>query len=200
LRYAPVGSLSRIGYPERVKPIETEIKLRIGSSAKARALLRLHGFQIVKPRVFELNLVLDDAAGSLRENGKLLRVRAVGKLVTCTFKGPEKPGRHKSREEREFQASDAGEVLAVFGGLGYREAFRYEKYRTEFARDTEPGHVMLDETPIGNFMELEGPARWIDRTAKAFGFIEADYVLESYGRLWENWRAEHRNASKDMKF
>jgi adenylate cyclase, class 2 len=200
LRYAPVRSLWRIEYPERVKSVETEIKLRVKSVRKMRALLGARGFRIIKPRVFEQNLVLDDPAGSLRERGMLLRVRSAGKLVTCTFKGEEKPGRHKIREEHEFQASDFKAALAVFTGLGYREAFRYEKYRTEFAREGEYGHAMLDETPAGNFMELEGPARWIDRTAKAFGFTDADYVLESYSRLWDTWLEEHAMERRDMRF
>jgi adenylate cyclase class 2 len=200
LRYAPVGTLWLIEYPERVKSVETEIKLRIESVMKTRALLRASGFRIMKRRMFEQNLVLDDPAGSLLERGMLLRVRSAGELVTCTFKAPEKPGRHKSRVEHEFQATDLKETLAVFNGIGYREAFRYEKYRTEFAREGERGHVMLDETPMGNFMELEGPARWIDRTAKEFGFKPADHILESYSRLWDRWREQHAVKQRDMRF
>ena len=52
-------------------------------------------------------------------------------------------------------------------------------------------HAMLDETPIGPFLELEGPARWIDRMAKRLGFTEKDYVTASYGALW----AAHQNAA-----
>ena len=179
-----------IRYPDRVKkPIETEIKLRVENAAQARSLLRRHGFRVIKRRVFERNLVLDDEAGSLRERGMLLRVRGAGKpgglkIVSCTFKGVEKPGRHKSREEREFRADNLESCVALFAALGFREAFRYEKYRTELAHAGEPGHVTLDETPIGIFLELEGPARWIDRTAKELGFSAATYITESYGKLY----------------
>ena len=48
----------------------------------------------------------------------------------------------------------------------------------------EPGVVTVDETPIGNFLELEGPAEWIDAKAAALGFTPSDYILESYGRLY----------------
>lgn len=188
-------------------PIENEIKLRIGAGgiARARALLRRHGFAVKTPRVFEQNLVLDDSRGSLRERGMLLRVRSAGKsgagkLITCTFKGPETPGRHKRREEREFRASELEACVGVFAALGFREAFRYEKYRTEFARGSEPGHVTLDETPIGIYMELEGPARWIDRTAKELGFPRTEYITDSYGSLFERWREETGSKRKDMRF
>lgn len=190
-------------------PVEIEIKLRVGGSggsadrdsvAKARALLRRQSFVVIKPRVFEQNLVLDDAQGSLRERGLLLRVRGAGKIVTCTFKGSEVPGRHKRREEREFRAGDLDACVAVFAGLGFRETFRYEKYRTEFARNGEPGHVTLDETPVGVFMELEGPPRWIDRTAKALGFSRAMYITDSYSRLYEAWCQDKGVEPEDMRF
>jgi adenylate cyclase, class 2 len=77
------------------------------------------------------------------------------------------------------------ETLAkILEQLGYRPSFRYEKYRTEFRRDDEAGVVTLDETPIGNFLELEGGGEWIDQTAQKLGFLPKDYVLESYGRLY----------------
>ncbi|MDP9054033.1 MAG: class IV adenylate cyclase [Acidobacteriota bacterium] len=172
------------------RAVETEIKLRVPSLAAARALLRAHGFKVVVRRVFEQNLLLDDAAGSIRERGMLLRVRRAGKRVTCTFKGVLKRGPHKSREEREFGVSDFEAALALFKGLGYTESMRYEKYRTEFARTGEGGRATLDETPVGIFIELEGPATWIDRRAKAFGFQKADYVTEGYATLYRQHTAD----------
>lgn len=173
-------------------PIETEIKLALPDAARGRALLRRFAFKTITPRVFERNLVLDDARGSLRERGMLLRVRGAGKRgseerVTCTFKGPEIAGRHKRRVENEFTASDLDSCLALFAGLGFHEAFRYEKFRTEFARDGEPGIATLDETPIGVYMELEGPPRWIDCTAKMLGFSRAAYITASYSQLYTDW-------------
>jgi adenylate cyclase class 2 len=168
-------------------PIEVEIKLAVPSAAKARALLRRLDFKITAPRIFERNLVLDDGQGSLRARGILLRVREAGKTSTCTFKGPDLPGRHKRRVEREFTASDAESCLAVFAGVGFRESFRYEKYRTEFARPYDSGIATLDETPIGVFMELEGPARWIDTTAQTLGFTRDAYITASYARLYFAW-------------
>ncbi len=142
------------------KPVEIEIKVPMASAAKGRALLRQHGFKVKKARIFEQNLVLDDKDRSLFARGVLLRVRRAGKTVTCTAKGPEVPGRYKEREENEFTASGFDACLAFFATIGFKEAFRYEKYRTEFEIAGEAGHVTLDETPIGVFFELEGPALW----------------------------------------
>lgn len=181
-------------------PIENEIKLAVESVTKARALFRRHRFEVIEPRVFEQNLVLDDDHGSLRSGGKLLRVRAAGDRITCTFKGPDKPGRHKRRVENEFSASDLDACLAIFAGIGFHETFRYEKYRTEFGRDGEKGIATLDETPIGIYLELEGPVRWVDRTAKEFGFTGDAYITASYGQLYLEWCAARGMKPTDMRF
>ncbi|HVW09050.1 MAG TPA: class IV adenylate cyclase [Bryobacteraceae bacterium] len=194
-----------------VAPVEIEVKIAVTNAAKVRKILRGANFQVEGSRVFERNLVLDNAQGSVKRQGLLLRVRSTGKRgksteVLCTFKGPARESRthHKIRVEREFMASDGDECLAVFAGIGFHPAFRYEKYRTKFSRRArgagEPGHIVLDETPIGVFLELEGSAAWIDRTAKDLGFSRNDYITMSYARLWERWREEHGIPAGDMVF
>jgi adenylate cyclase class 2 len=179
---------------------ENEVKIAAGDADTVRSRLLEKGFRTVKPRVFEQNTVLDDQAGSLRSRNLLLRVRTAGEIVTCTFKGKEIPGAHKRREEREFRADDLRECLALFQGIGFAPSLRYEKYRTEFAREDDAGVAMLDETPIGTFMELEGPARWIDRTARELGFSRADYIMASYSRLFAEWCAARGIESREMVF
>lgn len=163
---------------------ETEIKLRVPSVAAARARLRRHGFRVRRARVFEANLVYDTPDLALRAARRLLRLRQVGKTFLLTFKGPPLAGPHKSREEIETAVADGERLNAVFERLGYGVMFRYEKYRTEYERPREPGHATLDETPIGVFLELEGPPAWIDRAAARLGFDAADYITASYGALY----------------
>jgi adenylate cyclase class 2 len=190
-----------VGYAEPVKKkLEVEVKISVASAPKVRALVRGAGFTVHKARVFEQNLVLDDEAGRLLAGGLLLRVRTAGKRVTCTFKGHEIAGTHKRREEREFVADSQEECLAVFGGLGFAPKYTYEKFRTEFTRGDEAGVVTVDETPIGVFLELEGAARWIDRTAKELGFSRRDYITASYAALHAEWCREYGIDARDMKF
>ncbi len=130
----------------------------------------LHGFAIARPRVFERNLVLDDDRETLRGRDMLLRVRGAGKIHHLHFQRPRKTrAATRAAKERGITAPTISEIVRrpSLRRSGFPEAFRYEKYRTEFARGNEPGHVTLDETPIRCLhLELEGPARWIDRTAK----------------------------------
>jgi adenylate cyclase class 2 len=164
---------------------ENEIKLALPDAATARRLLRRAGFRVAKARVFEANTVLDTPARDIINAGRLLRLRQVRAQGILTHKGPAQGGhRHKSREEIETRLDDPASAQRIFECLGYRPVFRYEKFRTEFHRGAEPGVAQIDETPIGVFLELEGPPRWVDRTAHTLGFATSDYILKSYGRLY----------------
>jgi len=102
--------------------------------------------------------------------------------------GDLKPGgdrRHKVREEIETELVDGETVRRIFEGLGLRGWFRYEKYRTTYVlpgkRTWAKGLLIeVDETPIGTFVELEGPGEAIDRAAKELGYSQGDYVLKNY--------------------
>ncbi len=170
---------------------EIEIKLRVPSVPAAKRLLLQAGFKVTVPRHLERNLLLDTTPATLRPAAVVLRVRQANGETIVTYKGKgSTDGKHKVREELETGVSHHASVLAIFARLGYSPTFRYDKYRTILARNRERGHAMLDETPIGPFLELEGPARWIDRTAHMLGFNESDYVTASYGALWvEHCRA-----------
>ncbi len=96
--------------------------------------------------------------------------------------------------------SDAAAVARIFERVGLQPIFRYEKYRTEYSRNSDPGVIMLDETPIGNYLELEGPANWIDTTARELGFSESEYVLASYGTLYLEYCRERNIEPADMAF
>ena len=179
---------------------ETEIKLAVADTRGGRRLLRAAGFQISRPRVFEANTIFDTSSGKLRKATRLLRIRTAGRIFTVTFKGPPDVSRHKSREELEFTASDAKTVAAILERLDFHPTFRYEKYRTEFQQPRRAGVAVLDETPIGTYLELEGTATWIDRTARVLGFADTDHITASYGRLYAEWCKRKKCKPGDMVF
>jgi adenylate cyclase class 2 len=179
---------------------ETEIKLSVADPKTARRLLLAAGFRVSRPRVFEGNTVFDTPQQSLRQRASLLRLREAGGTATVTCKGRPEPGRHKSREEVELEVADAAAMAAIFARLGFQPIWRYEKYRTEFRQPRRAGVAMLDETPIGVFLELEGTGPWIDRTAGRLGFRETDYITASYGGLYREWCGRRGGTAGDMVF
>lgn len=164
-------------------------------------------------RVHEENVIFDTPQGGLAKHGQLLRIRTEtsegrgnsrkSKLkprVVLTFKRPvvhpagsdaehSLDGSHKVREEIETEVTDAATLTTIFEGLGMTGWFRYEKFRTTFrlpaAKAWARGLLIeLDETPIGTFIELEGPAPAIDRAAAELGYSKRDYVLKNYLTLY----------------
>jgi adenylate cyclase class 2 len=182
--------------------IETEIKFRVNDPGRLAAQLETAGFRLETPRKFESNVLYDTPDRALRTRTEILRIRHYGEKCVVTHKrlpdaGPGED-RHKHRIETESEVSNGDALAGVFRSLGLVEAFRYEKWRSEWT-DGE-GHCVVDETPIGNFAELEGEPEWIDRAASRLGVDPSAYMTLSYGRLFDLWREEHRSSAQDLTF
>ncbi len=182
-----------------MKPMgrEVEIKLLAEDAGAARERLERAGFRRTEPRTLEINEVYDSRDQRLRTGGMLLRLRRAGGRSRLTFKGRSEAGKHKTREEIEAGVEDGAALAQILERLGFEVAFRYEKYRSEF-EDGE-GRAMLDETPAGVYIELEGPPEWIDRAAGRLGYREQDYITESYAQLHAR-SPEGRAGRRDMVF
>ena len=172
---------------------ETEIKLEVLNPRRIKRRLGELGFRLVKRRHFESNYLFDFTDRRLCKANCLLRVRVVDRHGVLTFKGaPLRSQQYKIRREIESAVGDGQEVREIFGCLGLHEVFRYEKYRTVYAppgKDdaSQAPNLVYDETPIGNFVELEGPRRWIDEVAHQLGYARTDYITVSYGTLYRRW-------------
>jgi adenylate cyclase class IV len=198
-------------------PTEIEIKLRVSNLADILAKLRrfapkCHG------RVLEQNTLFDTPDAALRRSGHLLRVRQETPApapnqppgrhrAVLTAKAPpsasrtsksKKPSKYKERAESERLLPHPARFIESLKAAGLCPSFRYEKFRTTFARG--PLHLDLDETPVGVILELEGPPASIDRAAKALGFSPKDYLRATY---WDLYAADCRRRGvtpKNMLF
>ena len=185
---------------------ETEIKLLWqGSAEEASALIERRGYTLSSPRTLEADQLFDLPSGALRQSDQILRLRRTwsaeeGQHAVVTYKGCASREVYKSREEIEFAVSDPDAFTLVLERLGYHPGFRYEKYRTMFKAYGEPGLITIDETPIGVYLELEGPQVWIDSTAARLGFPAAQFLTVSYGGLYREHLKLHPEAPPDMTF
>jgi adenylate cyclase, class 2 len=207
---------------------EIEIKLRVDDvEALRRALKRIGAKPVSRDalRVYERNELFDTADNALKNRGQLLRIRIEarggGRLAAdtdpdrtiLTFKAPVARGKgrgipgagHNVREELEVQITDGTSVRRILEQLGMRIWFRYEKCRSTFrlppsARWARQLLMELDETPIGVFMELEGPAAAIDRAARQLGYSKRDYVAANYCALYRDYCRHKGRKLGDMVF
>ena len=189
------------------KPLlETEIKLPVSDPKRLENRLAQLGFKVIKPRHFESNYLFDFPDLRLCKSGRLLRLRFAAGENLLTFKGPAISGRrYGRRREIETRVEDGILLRQVLENLELEEVFAYEKFRTVFAAGMRaPLHgspqVAYDETPIGIYLELEGPAKWIDKVASRLGYSPRDYITATYLALYlQNCRAEGRRPG-DMVF
>jgi adenylate cyclase, class 2 len=179
-------------------PNEIEIKFRVDNLRDLTRHLRAAKFRLVTPRTHEMNTLYDLPGQPLRKRGDLLRLRKYGKQWVLTHKSKGTAGRHKSRVETETRVSDGEQMNAILCALGFQPTFRYEKFRAEWS--DRRGHVVVDETPIGNFGEIEGPSRWIDQTARKLGIRPEHYITDTYAGLFFAWKRRTRSAAKEMTF
>jgi adenylate cyclase, class 2 len=173
-------------------PVTKELNLEIEVKLACDDLDRLRnaGFQLTleTPRHFEDNWLLDLPDQPLFKQGAALRVRSVDGTGTVTYKGVVKEtneSRLKVREEIETAVDEPERMIELFERLGYRRSFRYQKYRTDYwvALDGRELKVVLDETPMGNFIEIEGDESSVLKTLDAAGFSANDIIRESYPEL-----------------
>jgi adenylate cyclase class 2 len=188
-------------------PKEVEIKFRVDQVQKLRRELRAAGFRQKTPRTHEMNTLYDLPGLPLRKRGELLRVRKYGErwILTHKAKPPLSPagsgsavGRHKTRIETETEVCDGEKLASILAALGFSPVFRYEKFRSEWTDDR--GHVVIDETPIGNLAEIEGSPRWIDRIAKSLGVPRDHYITSNYAEMFVDWKRRTASAATEMTF
>jgi adenylate cyclase class 2 len=197
--------------------VEVEVKLPCDDlSCLADAGLEL---EQVKARYFEDNWVYELPDGKLRK-GQYLRVRYSGDgngsgrrhEGVLTYKGKSKresaeskrknKGR-KVREEIETSVGKPSKLVKIFKRLGLRRSFRYQKYRTIYRvrlDDERELLAMFDETPIGNFLELEGDGATIESVARRLGYRRKDWIPESYVELQHALCAKRGESFRDMVF
>jgi adenylate cyclase, class 2 len=188
---------------------EIEIKLPYSEIEEAKKQVESLGAQLDKERHFEENLVFDTETGELRKQGVLLRLRIVGARpgapaaanAILTFKGKvDLSGGVRNREEIESVIQEPEYLIRIFSRLGYYPVFRYQKYRTTYRIPNVPLEFCVDETPIGNFVELEGETQAIHDYASKLGFSRDQYVTESYGGLYLAWCEKNGFKPTNMIF
>lgn len=165
---------------------EIEVKIRIADPEKLKEKLTAIGAEPVKNRLLEENTLYDFSSQLLRSQKRALRLRIVNKKKAyLTYKGPPlKSRKFKIREEFETEVKNAKHMKKILKVLGFIPTFTYNKYRTVYR--VKKLKICLDETPIGNFLELEGEQSHIVKVANSLGFSKKEFIKKDYIQLIKN--------------
>ena len=161
---------------------EIEVKFVLDDLADMRRRVVELGAVVKAPRTYENNITFDTDGGELRHSGRLLRLRRDRRNV-LTYKEPlaREDAEFKVRTEFEIEVSDFAQARTIVERLGFAPSMRYEKYRETFTY--HGAEILLDELPVGNFMEIEAAREDIRRISAELGLDFGTRLRGSYGDI-----------------
>ncbi len=176
--------------------IEREIKYFVDDFSPYRE--RLADIDAVRiAAFFEDNIIFDNEGETLRKEGKLFRLRK-SDTVSITFKDPVERARFKIMEEYEIVVSDFDTAEKIITSLGFHRVFRYQKKREIYTlRGT---HILLDETPIGNYIEIEGEEDFIVQLSEQLSLPLNRETSKNYMELYREHCERNNLEPSDMVF
>lgn len=179
---------------------ETEAKFYVQNLGKIELRLQELKAQLIQPRIHETNLRFDNANDDLRSTYRVLRLRQDEK-ARFTFKGPseEKEGGILSRREIEFVVEDFDSAKEFLEALGYRVVVFYEKFRATYELNSI--HIMLDELPYGEFIEIEGEK--VDEIHNIADLLGLDWdvmIKAGYHALFERVTGKFKLEPSQLSF
>ncbi len=178
---------------------EIEVKFIVDDVATIRQ--RIIGLEasLHRPKTYEDNWCFDTPDQRFQQADQLLRLRRDHRVL-LTYKEPPltADSEFKVRQEYEIEVSDFDQARALVEKLGFSPSLRYEKYRETFRYgETE---ILLDETPLGVFVEIEGTRSSIDAITNQLELDDANRITASYGDIFEAVRTTYDLPFSDMTF
>lgn len=179
---------------------ELEVKFAVKSVEDILPRIFSLGAACEQPTQFESNIRWDDTEGTLTKNHQVLRLRNNGGTAVLTYKAENKNDKRLAdREEIETVVTNFENTRLILERLGYQIVFIYEKYRSIY-RLNDTG-LFVDHTPIGDFIEIEGPDEdAIRKSAELLGLDWEERISKGYRPLFAEWKQRTAFSGRDMIF
>lgn len=187
---------------------EIEAKFYVRDLKKIEARIQALDARLIQARVLETNIRFDLPDGGLSSKGQVLRLRQ-DTQAKFTYKdaGTKKQG-IIDRTEIEFVVESFDKARLFLEALGYKKLIQYNKYRTTYSLESDSllsknhdCHIMLDELPYGNFVEIEGEdIAAIHNIANKLNLDIQAAISAGYTNLFENARRSMGFAFTDLTF
>lgn len=182
---------------------EIEAKFYVRDLKQIESRIQQLDARLIQPRVLETNLRFDLPDGRLRSKRQVLRLRQDTE-AKFTFKDAGKTEQGiVNRTEIEFTVGNFEQAKLFLEALGYQKILQYDKYRTTYELQTSEvyAHIMLDELPYGDFVEIEGEDIDSIRTvAEKLKLNMQAAMAESYSVLFEKVRRTLALTIIDLTF
>lgn len=198
--------------------LETEVKFYVRDLDRVKSRLEVLNARRVQERILETNIRFDLPGAPLRAEGRVLRLRQDASTKLTYKSASTNEQGVLSREEIEFGVENFEKAKRFLEALGYQRLVYYEKYRTTYALQPSEGflqshavttanpsessiHIMLDELPYGNFVEIEGESVEAIRAIAGQLRLKWDTAIgTSYNALLERARKNLNLELQDLSF
>ncbi len=178
--------------------LEIEVKFYIQDIRSIEQRLHSLGALMIQPRHLEKNIRFDTPDGLFQRTGRVLRLRR-DTAIHLTYKDQSQAQDGVvSRREIEFDVSDYQAARKLIQALGYQAVFQYEKYRTTYKLGKV--FLMLDSTPIGDFVEIEGQSEELKAAADKLILNWEDAIPASYHDLFKRVCISRNFNFADLSF
>ena len=178
---------------------EIEAKFYVLDLKKIETRLQRLEAHLIQSRILETNIRFDLPNASLRSEGRVLRLRQDTEARLTYKSGSVREQGVSSRTEIEFVVEDFQKAKLLLEALGYQKLLEYEKYRTIY--ELANCHIMLDELPYGNFVEIEGKnIQAIHIMAEKLKLNRNAAITISYSALFEKVHQILKLTFKDLTF
>jgi hypothetical protein len=160
-------------------PVETEIKLRTDGPDAARAVTALGR---ARSGAGTSKTTCSTTMRRLRSTPRTgpAPAPADGRDRHPQGAAPERDGHQGPAGDRD-RGLDGDAFHAILTALGTARSSATSHRETYRWREVE---IVIDETPIGTYLEIEGPVDVIHEAARALGRGPADYIGDSYAALF----------------
>ena len=178
--------------------VETEVKFYLPDPDASRAKILSMGARS-QGGVFERNICFENREKSFKSRDMLLRLRRDDK-VRLTFKSPppKQDDDFKIYNELEVEVNDFDTCLAILKNLEFFPEKTYEKWRETFLMGLTK--LLIDTTPFGTFLEIEGDKGEIRDLAEKLGHDWGHRILLNYLEIFEIINTKEALGLTDMTF
>lgn len=174
-------------------PIETEVKIKIDAVEPIKQKLLEMKAELYKKRALQTDIYFGNK--TMKKKGQIMKIRDNALLI---YKGPsQKKNNIRSNEEIEIMVDNAVHLKQLLEQLDYLQYWKKERYRESYLVNMT--QICIDETPMGNFIEIEGKKDSIIDIAKHLGFSQKNFIADSYSQLWEEFAKKNKRKG-DMVF
>ncbi len=179
-------------------PVEIEVKFYLSRPDSIRDHLLSLG-AICLGKFFETNICFENMEKTFKRQDILLRLRKDNK-ARLTFKSPpdDLDKDFKIYRELEVEVDDFETCQSILKNLGFHPEQTYEKWRETFTLDNTK--LLIDTTPCGVFLEIEGQKPIIPAMANRLKLRWAERILLNYLEIFELIRCEENLNFGDMTF